>query len=128
MPSSTISSNQVINHSHPDAEYQIQTHAGIDDGAGIDRVTGAIIDAIRQVEGVRPDRPGDAMCLATSDSAMVCRNWTYQNGERSRHSQPLGTSSSAVATQEHPYMANSFLRTSAAAFPFATLASRTLLV
>lgn len=101
MPSLTISSNQVINVSDPDAQYQIQTRSGIDDDARMHMMTDAIIDAIRQVEEVRPDRPVDPMYPEMGDSIMIRRNSTFQNGERFLHSQPLGISS-AFATQGHP--------------------------
>jgi small-conductance mechanosensitive channel len=73
VPNSTISKNQVVNYTFPDPQYRIETHVGIDYRTDIERARQVIIDAVRQVDGVLPDRPVDALYVEMGDSAMIFR-------------------------------------------------------
>ncbi len=73
VPNSTISDNQVINYSYPDPRYRIQTHVGVAYGTDVEMVRQLLIDTVRQVEGVLPDRPVEALYIEMGDSAMVFR-------------------------------------------------------
>lgn len=73
VPNSTIGANQVINYSYPDPRYRIQTHVGIGYGADIETARTIIIDTVRQVEGVLPDKPVDALYVEMGDSARILR-------------------------------------------------------
>jgi len=73
VPNSVIGANQVINYSYPDPRYRIQTHVGIGYGADIEAARRIIVDTIRQVEGVLPDEPVDALYIEMGDSARIVR-------------------------------------------------------
>jgi MscS family membrane protein len=73
VPNSVIGANQVINYSYPDPQYRIETHVGIAYGTDIEAARQIIVDTVRQVEGVLPDRPVDALYVEIGDSAMVFR-------------------------------------------------------
>jgi small-conductance mechanosensitive channel len=73
VPNSVIGANQVINYSYPDPRYRIETHVGIAYGTNIETARQIIVDTVRQVEGVLPDRPVDALYIEMGDSAMVFR-------------------------------------------------------
>jgi MscS family membrane protein len=73
VPNSVIGSNQVINYSYPDPRYRIQTHVGVAYGTDIETARQVIVEAVRQVEGVLPDKPVDALYIEMGDSAMIFR-------------------------------------------------------
>ncbi len=73
VPNSVIGANQVINYSYPDPQYRVETHVGIAYGTDIEAARQIIVDTVRQVEGVLPDRPVDALYVEMGDSAMVFR-------------------------------------------------------
>jgi MscS family membrane protein len=73
VPNSVVGANQVINYSYPDPQYRIETHVGIAYGTDIETARQVIVDTVRQVEGVLPDRPVDALYVEMGDSAMVFR-------------------------------------------------------
>jgi small-conductance mechanosensitive channel len=73
VPNSAIGANQVINYSYPDPRYRIQTHVGIGYSADIETARRIIIDTVRQVEGVLPDAPVDALYIEMGDSARIFR-------------------------------------------------------
>lgn len=73
VPNSVIGANQVINYSYPDPRYRIQTHVGIGYGADLEAARQIIVDTVRQVEGVLPDRPVDALYVEMGDSARIIR-------------------------------------------------------
>jgi len=73
VPNSVIGANQVINYSYPDPRYRIQTHVGIGYGADLEAARQIIVDTVRQVEGVLPDKPVDALYIEMGDSARIVR-------------------------------------------------------
>jgi MscS family membrane protein len=73
VPNSVIGANQVINYSYPDPRYRIQTHVGVGYGADLEAARRIIIDTVRQVEGVLPDKPVDALYIEMGDSARILR-------------------------------------------------------
>jgi small-conductance mechanosensitive channel len=73
VPNSTISDNQVINYSYPDPRYRIQTHVGIAYGTDVEMVRQLLIDTVRQVAGVLPEKPVEALYVEMGDSAMIFR-------------------------------------------------------
>jgi small-conductance mechanosensitive channel len=85
VPNSVISKNEVVNYTYPDPQYRIQTHVGIAYGTDIETTRRIIVDAVRQVEGVLPDRPVDALYNEMGDSAMVFRvRWWIESYEDAR--------------------------------------------
>ena len=73
VPNSVLSANQVVNYTYPDPQYRIETHVGIAYGTDVEVARGVLIDAVRHVEGVLPDRPVDALYIEMGDWAMVFR-------------------------------------------------------
>jgi MscS family membrane protein len=73
VPNSVIGANQVINYSYPDPRYRIQTHVGVGYGADLEAARRIIIDTVRQVEGVLPDKLVDALYIEMGDSARILR-------------------------------------------------------
>ncbi len=73
VPNSIISKNQVINYTFPDPRYRTQTHVGIAYGTDIETARRLIVDTVRQLEGVLPDKPVDALYHEMGDSAMIFR-------------------------------------------------------
>ena len=73
VPNSTIGKNQVVNYTFPDPQYRVQTHVGIAYGSDIEAAREVIIHAVRQVPGVLPDHPVEALYVEMGDSAMVFR-------------------------------------------------------
>ncbi len=73
VPNSVIGANQVINYTYPDPRYRIETHVGIAYGTDIETARRVIVDAVRGVEGVLPEKPVDALYNEMGDSAMIFR-------------------------------------------------------
>jgi MscS family membrane protein len=86
VPNSVIGTNQVINYTYPDPRYRIETHMGIASDTDIEMVRQFIVDTVREVEGVLPDKPVDALYIEMGDSAMIFRVrwWLESYREKSR--------------------------------------------
>jgi small-conductance mechanosensitive channel len=85
VPNSVISKNQVINYTFPDPRYRIQIHIGIGYGSKIEEVRQLIIETVRQVDGVLPDKPVDSLYIEMGDSAMIFRvRWWIESYEDTR--------------------------------------------
>jgi len=57
----TGAGNEVINYSYLDPRYRIQTHVSVAYGTDNNTVEAVLVDAVRQVEGVLPDKPVDVL-------------------------------------------------------------------
>jgi small-conductance mechanosensitive channel len=85
VPNSTIGKSQVVNYTFPDPEYRVQTHIGIGYGTDIEAARRLIIDTVRQVPDVLPDRPVDALYNEMGDSSMIFRvRWWIESYEDTR--------------------------------------------
>jgi small-conductance mechanosensitive channel len=73
VPNSIIGSNEVVNYSYPDPTYRIQTHVGVAYGTDIELARRIMIEAVRQVPSILPDKPVDALYIEMGDSAMIFR-------------------------------------------------------
>jgi len=73
VPNNTISTDQIVNYSYPDPRYRIEIEIGIAYGQDIEEVRRVLVDTVRKVEGVLPDKPVDALYVAMGDSAMTFR-------------------------------------------------------
>lgn len=73
IPNSVIAKSLIVNHSYPDTQYRIQIHIGIAYGTDIEQARQIMVNAVRQVEGVLPDRPVEALFLEFADSALTFR-------------------------------------------------------
>jgi len=86
VPNSTIAKSQVINYSYPDPRYRIQIDIGIGYGTDIEKVRQIIIDTVRGVEGILPDKPVDALYNEMGASSMTFRvRWWIESYEDTRH-------------------------------------------
>jgi MscS family membrane protein len=85
VPNSTIGKSQVVNYTFPDPTYRIQMDIGIGYGQDIERVRQIIVDTVREVPGVLPNRPVDALYNEMGESAMTFRvRWWIQSYEDTR--------------------------------------------
>ncbi len=86
VPNSIIGSNQVINYSYPDPFYRIQLDVAIAYDTDIESVRKLIVETVKEVEGVFPERGVDALYLEMGDAGMVFRvRWwieTYADTRR----------------------------------------------
>ena len=73
VPNSSIAENEVINYTYPDRRYRIETHVRVAYGTDVETARRVIIDTVRQLEEVLPDRPVDALYNEMGDSAMIFR-------------------------------------------------------
>ena len=73
VPNSVIGKSLIVNHSYPDTQYRIQIHIGVAYGTELELARQTMIDAVRGVEGVLPDRPVEALFLEFGDSALIFR-------------------------------------------------------
>ncbi|MBC8505129.1 MAG: mechanosensitive ion channel family protein [Anaerolineales bacterium] len=73
VPNSLIGKSLVVNYSYPNDEYRLQVHVGIAYGTDLELARETIIEAVKQVEGVLPDRKVEALFLEFGDSALIFR-------------------------------------------------------
>ena len=73
VPNSVISKSLIVNHSYPDTQYRIQIEIGVAYGTDLEFARKTIIDTVRGVEGVLPDRKVEALFLRFGDSAHIFR-------------------------------------------------------
>ena len=86
VPNSTIGNNQVVNYTFPDTRYRVQVDIGIGYGTDINTVEKIIIDAVRKIDGVLPDKPVEAIYNERGASAMIFRvRWWIESYTEKRH-------------------------------------------
>lgn len=73
VPNSVIGKSLIVNHSYPDAQYRIQIEIGVAYGTDLETARKVIQDAVREVDGVLPDRPVDALFLMFGPSSLNFR-------------------------------------------------------
>ncbi len=73
VPNSVMSKSLLVNYSFPDTTYRIQIELPISYSAEVEHVRETIIQAVRGVEGVEPDRKVEALFLHFGDSGMIFR-------------------------------------------------------
>jgi MscS family membrane protein len=85
VPNSTIGNNQVVNYTYPDPQYRVQMDIGIRYGQDIEEVRGIIMTTLRNVDGIIPNRPVDALYVEMGDSTMIFRvRWWIESYEDTR--------------------------------------------
>ena len=86
VPNSVISKNEVVNYTYPDPRYRIQLDIGIGYGTDIEMLQKLIIDTVRKIDGILPDKPVDAIYNEMGDSAMIFRvRWWIESYTEKRH-------------------------------------------
>lgn len=73
VPNSVIAKSLIVNHSYPDTQYRIQIHIGVAYGVDLELARKTMIEAVRGVEGVLPDRSVEALFLEFGGSALIFR-------------------------------------------------------
>jgi small-conductance mechanosensitive channel len=86
IPNSSIANGQVKNYSYPDPNYRLQLDIGIAYGTDLEKVRKVLGDAVRNVEGVLPDKPVDILYNEMGDSSMSIRvRWWINSFADKRH-------------------------------------------
>lgn len=86
MPNNVISTDQIVNYTYPDPRYRIQIEMRVGYRQDIERVRQIIIDTVRQVEGVLPDKPVDALIETMGEYAMTIGvRWWIESYADTRH-------------------------------------------
>ncbi len=73
IPNSLLADAAVINYNYPSRHYRLQVDIDVAYGTAFEKVRQVLHDAVRQVEGVMPDKPVQILFVAFGDSAMVFR-------------------------------------------------------
>ena len=73
VPNSQIGKSLVVNYAYPNDQYRLEIHVGIAYGSEIEKARQVMIEAVREVEGVLPDRPVEALFLEFGESTMIFR-------------------------------------------------------
>jgi len=73
VPNNSISTDQIVNYTYPDPRYRIEIEIGIAYGQDIEKVRKVLVDTVKKVDGVLPDKPVDALYVTMGESAMTFR-------------------------------------------------------
>jgi small-conductance mechanosensitive channel len=73
VPNSQIGKSLVVNYAYPNDQYRLQIHLGVAYGTDIEHARKVMVDAVKGVNGVLPDRPVEALFLEFGDSALIFR-------------------------------------------------------
>jgi len=85
VPNSIIGRNQIVNYTYPDTRYRIETQVRVAYSSDFEAVRHLFVDAVRQVEGVLPDKPVEALYVELGDSAMIMLvRWWIESYEDTR--------------------------------------------
>ena len=85
-PNSIIGRSQVINYSQPDKQFRTQVEFEVSYGEDPTRIEAVIVEAVRKVEGVAPDKPVDVLLKDISKKSLTFRlRWWLANYEDGRY-------------------------------------------
>lgn len=73
VPNSQIGKSLIVNYAYPNDQYRLQIHVGVAYGTDIEKARKVMIDTVRQVDGVLPDRKVEALFLEFGESTMIFR-------------------------------------------------------
>ncbi len=73
VPNSQIGKSLVVNYSYPSDEYRLQVHVSVAYGTNVELARETIIEAVRTVEGVLPERKVEALFLEFGASGLIFR-------------------------------------------------------
>jgi len=73
VPNSVMAKSLLVNYTFPDTTYRIQIELPISYGADVEHTRETIIQAVRGVEGVEPDRKVEALFLKFTSLGMIFR-------------------------------------------------------
>ena len=108
IPNSSIADNSVINYSLPDTTYRLQSDIGIGNAMDIPKVHRVIKEAVREVEGVLPDKNVDVWFTEFGDSSMTFRVrwWVETYADKRRVTDSVNATIQEVASRESIDMPN----------------------
>ena len=85
-PNSIIGRSQVINYSLPDVQFRTQVEFDVSYGQDPAQIEAVIVDAVRKVEGVAPDKPVDVLLKDISKKTLTFRlRWWLQDYQEGRY-------------------------------------------
>jgi len=70
VPNSVISASLIVNHTYPDTTYRSENTVGVAYGTDLEKARQIIIEAVKTVDGVLPDKPVEALFLEFGDSSL----------------------------------------------------------
>jgi small-conductance mechanosensitive channel len=73
MPNNVIGSSPIVNHTFPDPTYRNQVDFNLPYGSDVEFVRKILVEAVRPVPGVLPDKPIEALLLAFTDQGQQWR-------------------------------------------------------
>jgi len=73
IPNSLLSDDSVINYNYPDRNFRLQVDISVAYGTDFDKIHQVLGDAVRQVEGVMPDKPVQVLFIEFGQTAMIFR-------------------------------------------------------
>ncbi len=73
VPNSVIGKSLIVNYTYPTTQYRIEVNIGVAYGSDIESARKTMIDAVRRVEGVLPDRQVEALFLEFGTNALIFR-------------------------------------------------------
>ena len=73
VPNSQIGKSLVVNYAYPNDQYRLEIHLGVAYGTDLEKARQVMINAVKKVEGVLPDRPVEALFLEFGDSTLIFR-------------------------------------------------------
>lgn len=73
VPNSQIGKSLVVNYAYPNDQYRLEIHVGVAYGTDIEFARQVMVEAVKDVEGVLPDRPVEALFLEFGDSSLIFR-------------------------------------------------------
>ncbi len=102
VPNSVIVDSTVVNYSRPDNTYRLQSDIGIGSGVDISKVQGLIREAVRQLDGILPDKPVDVWFTEFGDSSntMRVRWWVSSYAEKRRSTDSVNAAIQELANRE----------------------------
>jgi len=86
IPNSLIAASQIVNYTYPDPSFRVQIDIGVAYNTDFDQLQQIIIEAVRGVDGVLPDKPVNVLFMAFGDSALQIRvRWWVDNVNNRNH-------------------------------------------
>ena len=108
IPNSSVVDNNVVNYSKPDTTYRLQTDIGIGGEEKIGDVVRILTEAVRQVEGVFPDKSVDVLFTGFGDDGNTFRVrwWVYSYADKRKVTHRVCSAIQDAATKEGINMPN----------------------
>jgi len=108
IPNSSVVDSNVVNYAKPDTSYRLQTDIGIGGEENIGDVVRVLTEAIRQVEGVLPEKSVDILFTGFGDDGNTFRVrwWVETYADKRKVTHRVCTAIQDAATKEDISMPN----------------------